>query len=349
MSPERVDATPNSGKPGAILARERAAQGLSVDQVADQLKLAPRQIVALEKDDLASLPGMAVVRGFVRAYAKHLKLDPAPLVAMIAVESGLGENSAMRRDIATPFSETRMPSMSRRSMTPLWVGGSALMLGIIVVLAYMQLTGKWPASLNNLSKVENSAGTHSASASASVDAVSDAIPAVPASATATTSSDATSPNAGVVTSVLPSPVIASAPSAPMNDAITTTPNGRNLVTAPNTVPSSVGAINPNSPTLSATNPSVAVNAGSPSNVVAAPVGNNTLVLRLKQDSWVEVKRSNGQVMVARLLKAGSAETIDMSSPVVLVVGNVNAVEANLRGTNLNLKSGTGNTARLNLK
>jgi cytoskeletal protein RodZ len=69
--------------PGAQLATARNALGWTVEQVASQLKLAKRQIVAIEADDLASLPEPAVVRGFIRAYAKLLKLDAAPLLALI--------------------------------------------------------------------------------------------------------------------------------------------------------------------------------------------------------------------------------------------------------------------------
>lgn len=69
--------------PGAKLATARAAAGWSVDQVASQLKLAKRQIVAIEADDYASLPELAVIRGFIRAYAKLLKLDVAPLLILI--------------------------------------------------------------------------------------------------------------------------------------------------------------------------------------------------------------------------------------------------------------------------
>ena len=69
--------------PGATLATARTALGWSVDEVASQLKLAKRQIVAIEADDYASLPEPAVIRGFIRAYAKLLKLEVAPLLTLI--------------------------------------------------------------------------------------------------------------------------------------------------------------------------------------------------------------------------------------------------------------------------
>ncbi len=90
--------------PGTQLASARNAMGWTVEQVAAQLKLATRQIVALEADDYAALPEPAVVRGFIRAYAKLLRLDAAPLVALIAVDEGEVklEQSAKRESSGSP-------------------------------------------------------------------------------------------------------------------------------------------------------------------------------------------------------------------------------------------------------
>ena len=73
-----------ASSPGAHLAAGRQASSWSVEQVAAQLKLAPRQVLALEKDDYAALPEAAIVKGFTRAYAKLLKLDPEPILALLA-------------------------------------------------------------------------------------------------------------------------------------------------------------------------------------------------------------------------------------------------------------------------
>ena len=68
---------------GMLLAQGREAAGLSVDAVAQQLKLAPRQIRALEAGDFAALPGRTFVRGFVRNYARLVHIDaPAALAAL---------------------------------------------------------------------------------------------------------------------------------------------------------------------------------------------------------------------------------------------------------------------------
>jgi cytoskeleton protein RodZ len=66
--------------PGAQLKAAREAAGLSLDQVAQQLKLAPRQVRALEEEDFGVLPGRTFTRGFLRNYARLLNLDSDLLV-----------------------------------------------------------------------------------------------------------------------------------------------------------------------------------------------------------------------------------------------------------------------------
>lgn len=66
--------------PGAMLRAAREAAGLSLDQVAQQLKLAPRQVKAIEDESFGDLPGRTFSRGFVRNYARLLNLDAEELL-----------------------------------------------------------------------------------------------------------------------------------------------------------------------------------------------------------------------------------------------------------------------------
>ncbi len=85
--------------PGNYLKSARESMGLSIEEVADQIKLAPRQIIALEEDNYASLPGgLAVIRGFVRSYAKSVKLDPQPLIGMISLQP----TNVLKNDVSNP-------------------------------------------------------------------------------------------------------------------------------------------------------------------------------------------------------------------------------------------------------
>lgn len=69
---------------GAMLKTAREAKGLSVTQVAEKLKLSPRQVVALESEDFSSLPGNTFIRGFMRNYARFLELDSQLLLGYLA-------------------------------------------------------------------------------------------------------------------------------------------------------------------------------------------------------------------------------------------------------------------------
>lgn len=78
-----IDAPAETQLPGAVLRAEREMRGLTIEAVAQATRFGVRQVVALESDDYASLPGMTTVRGFVRSYAKYLQLDVTPLLGAL--------------------------------------------------------------------------------------------------------------------------------------------------------------------------------------------------------------------------------------------------------------------------
>ncbi|MYM74970.1 DUF4115 domain-containing protein, partial [Duganella sp. FT134W] len=149
--PPQEQGSTSTGKatPGALLASQRESMGWTVEQIADQLKLAVRQVKALEAGDYAALPNMAVTRGFVRAYAKVLKMDAAPLVAMIdAAAPPAPEVVVPRKDLSASFSESRFPSMTGRSSAPAgWLVGLAVVVVVGAAGAYAYQSGLIPASL----------------------------------------------------------------------------------------------------------------------------------------------------------------------------------------------------------
>jgi cytoskeleton protein RodZ len=79
-----LDAAPEAPvAAGTLLRGAREAAGLTVAAVAQQLKLAPRQVTALEDGDFAKLPGRTFIRGFMRNYARLLRLDPDEVLAAL--------------------------------------------------------------------------------------------------------------------------------------------------------------------------------------------------------------------------------------------------------------------------
>jgi cytoskeleton protein RodZ len=337
MSSERAEqpTTPDNqhGIPGKTLAAHREAMGWSVEQVADQLKLAVRQVVALEAGDYASLPSPAVTRGFVRAYAKLMKLDPVPLVAQIEMDvppaADLSANSAaVRRPSPTSFSEAKFPLHGKRSSLPLgWIAG------VVVVAAAAAAAwhfGVIPSQRGEQAVVvtapaANGAAPETASGGngAAVDTLQN--PAVPL--ISVPSSNA-APAAGATTATAPGPVI---------NVPATTATG-----AP---PSAVPAP-PASPAVTQA-PSAA--AAAPAAQAAA--GANALVLNVREDSWIEVRPSRGGApLISRLVKGGSTETVNVDQPVRVTVGNPGGVSATLRGGAVALPAVPGKTlARVNLQ
>jgi cytoskeleton protein RodZ len=122
----RSAATPPASL-GTLLREARESLGFTVADVAAQIKLAPRQIEALEADDFKSLPESAFVRGFVRSYAKILHLDMQPLLAMLPQAK---ETTAelIPASVDMPF-----PGENTSQRQTLILLGAALMLAVIAV------------------------------------------------------------------------------------------------------------------------------------------------------------------------------------------------------------------------
>jgi cytoskeleton protein RodZ len=77
---------------------------------------------------------------------------------------------------------------------------------------------------------------------------------------------------------------------------------------------------------------------------------NVLVLSMRQDSWVEVKRADNTTVMSRVLRAGSSETFELTGPLTLTVGNARGVDATVRGTPLDVAATTrNNVARISVK
>ena len=93
----------------SAFAGRRAELGMSLEDVANQLKFAPRQIAALEAGDFDKLPGGTFARGMLRGYARLLKLDPAPILAQFLASGGAaqaGPEQAVSLRTPIPFSES---------------------------------------------------------------------------------------------------------------------------------------------------------------------------------------------------------------------------------------------------
>ena len=65
---------------GATLQSARESLGLSLDELANRTKISVRLLRALESNAVEALPHGIFMRGYLRAYAKEVGLDPAAVV-----------------------------------------------------------------------------------------------------------------------------------------------------------------------------------------------------------------------------------------------------------------------------
>jgi len=200
-----ASAGPRQTTAGSKLKAAREAAGLSLDAVAQQLKLAPRQVKALEDDDWQRLPGRTFARGFARNYARFVRLDPEAVLALLP---GPDTTPALERPALAasrrPMGEIPIERVSKPS-TLRWLI-PLLLVGVVAAIAYYEFSR---SKLRLLPDMMSSAVSHRSAVS----------PTTPPPAPRTTPS-----TSGTATTVLPNPmagatIAAPAASAPKDSAV----------------------------------------------------------------------------------------------------------------------------------
>jgi cytoskeleton protein RodZ len=225
MDPTDSESAPNAGRralsAGAALKSARESAGMSVDAVAQQLKLAPRQVRALEEDDFEGLPGRTFVRGFARNYARFLQLDPdAVLALMPAPESTPALERPTLAGAGRPMGE--IPVERARQPRSRWVL-ALLLAGIVGVAGYYEYERQFVPQRGN------------------ADAASGATPG-----------PATAPHAGTsesggTSTPLPNPIPDPVPSSSVEPNASTAAQGAAVAPPSGVTPAPAGAAAPPAP------------------------------------------------------------------------------------------------------
>ncbi len=75
---------------------ERASMGKSIADVEAELRIRADMILGIEECDLGAFPNRSVVAGYVRSYARYLRLDPDQVYERFCAESGfVAPNAAL--------------------------------------------------------------------------------------------------------------------------------------------------------------------------------------------------------------------------------------------------------------
>ena len=130
---DEVLAAPTAPPTGTLLAAARESRGLSVADIARQLKLSAWQVDALESGDYRRLPGTVFVRGFIRNYARLVNLDAALLLTNAGRELAPAASSSPKMPLSAdiPFPRERTFKWHKYA-----IGAIALLIPVILFEFY---------------------------------------------------------------------------------------------------------------------------------------------------------------------------------------------------------------------
>jgi transcriptional regulator with XRE-family HTH domain len=96
---------------GQTLREARTQGGLSLDEVAQKTRIPKASLAHLEDGRFDLMPAAVFVRGFIRAYARVVGLDPNPLVR--AYEAREARDEPRRPDAAMSYDAARVGAIGR--------------------------------------------------------------------------------------------------------------------------------------------------------------------------------------------------------------------------------------------
>ncbi|UCV21734.1 RodZ domain-containing protein [Ferribacterium limneticum] len=170
-----------SGPPvGEQLRLAREARGLEMADIAQTLKLGPRQVEALEAGDWKGLPGNTFIRGFVRNYARLIQIDPVPLMAQLDDVLEKPVNSLGVSEMTPAAMPHSGSAGSQRSKLFVLIGVGSV---VLAALAYFLMPGDLSSLRESTQSLLDSLARKDQEVSTSAPAATAAEPVFPPGAT----------------------------------------------------------------------------------------------------------------------------------------------------------------------
>lgn len=311
---------------GEQLLLARTQQKLSIEHIADQSKWSLHQIAEIEAGRYAVLPDLSSLRGFVRVYAKLLKLDALPLLEQLSDElAKLPVKVVDRPLLDTPFPTGRMPWLGKQNSTLQRIfGGLFLVLLCVAIFVYRSEIALFLVQ-KGVPVGANSAVEHLSKR----EEKSENLITAPADSPRGKPNQDFSHGQRTVTHAK----TVSMPASTSVSEATESPINSNKSFVANNIENVLKKERSSTPSVSLGK------SGQEQNTLRnrGAVPNGDLVLNFKQDSWVQIKRLNNSVVVSRIYKAGSEKVVNVVEPLKLIIGNAPGVEVKLRGESLDLQ------------
>jgi cytoskeleton protein RodZ len=295
---------------GAELRAARQRLGWKLADVAATIRIRLPYLEAIEDGRLADLPGNAYAMGFLRSYATFLGLDAAEVARRFRAEAS---EVNRKPDLAfpAPVPERGVPA------------GAVVLMGVLIAVgayaAWYKFSGDMPGQAPTIPSVpERLAPLAAVPPSNPSPQVASILPAPGASVGASSgASSGATPIAPPGAGAAPGPTSGSTP-GPTSGATSGSTSGPTPVpvTAPPTAP----------PALPAADAS-------------------RMVLRMKGDSWIQVREKNGPVLLNRVMRAGETWPVPKGQGLLLTTGNAGGTEVLLDGAPTASLGGAGAVRR----
>lgn len=310
---------------GAMLRQARQAQGMHIAALAAAIKVTPRKLEMLESDQFDQLPDATFTRALAQTVCRALKIDPAPVLALLPHARGQ-RLEEVGTGLNAPFRDR--PGMTQKDGGLL--GSPVFWLTALIVLAalavyllpahWLERQGFGNLRLGSSASAASPAGEPaSATVTESVAAGSAGDSAGAASAAAASTTSGAFPPPGAATE------------APAD-------------TAPSDTQAAKGAGSDAGVAAAAPVASSATPGPNPATV------NGPLQVRPSAQSWVQVTDAKGATLVSRLVEAGETVGLDGTPPFKLTIGNAGATQVVYRGRTVELAPYIrDNVARFELK
>lgn len=305
---------PQGTGPGSRLCQTRVGLGLSREEVAQRLHLSLRQVLALENDDYANLPGPTYVRGYLRAYAHLVGLKSD---AILAAYNALAEgNKTYNLTSLAPKEEITSQHHQVKFATYAVV---AILLGLALTWWQGRENGSEP------SPADPAAGQFTGAADAGGVAQTDTRVMDPA-----LSDDV--PEA-TITSPVPVP-----PPPPASAVVRTPPAPKPKPPAPALADTSTGAapLEANVEVISSERPGTESNPDLSPETPGIPVVSANLALYADAESWMDVRDARGNKLLYGTVSAGRKIVLNGEVPFRIFLGNAAGVRAEFNGKPYNV-------------
>ncbi|HSI02688.1 MAG TPA: helix-turn-helix domain-containing protein [Reyranella sp.] len=295
------------GAVGRLLRDQREARGLSMEEVAQRLRIRRIYLEAIERGRFDQLPGAAYIRAFLRAYASHLGLDAEKVVTAYQLSGPVPIERPVALPADFPLLEKRAP-IGLAVLTLLLVVGAGYAVWHYMPRQEAVVAQKVPPVPDRLLATQSTPQAEtSAAEQAPAPRDSRAVQSPPPAAAVPATHWPLPKQETVV-----APVVPAIPTAPPPPVVAIPAPPPAVISVPQIGQAQAAQTVVETPRPSETQESVARGTGTePGNSAAVaipPVRVDTKVVA-RTNSWIELRSPAGDVLAQSYVRAGESYTV----------------------------------------